>query len=79
MMNILSIKSIGIATLIYLCIISGVIVKGSGWGALADSEVFLGFLAYGWPFLLPMALILIPLIAVVVEGCFALFEQDEDV
>ncbi len=76
--NMFSIKSIGIATLIYLCIIAGVIVSGSGWAALKDSEVVLGFLAYGWPFLLPMALILIPLVALVVEGVFAFFEGEPD-
>ncbi len=73
-----SIKSISIATLIYLCIIAGVIVNGSGWAALIDAEVVLGFLAYGWPFLVPMALILIPLVALVVEGCFAFFEGEPD-
>ncbi|WP_106590400.1 hypothetical protein [Marinobacterium halophilum] len=74
-----SIKNSGIAMLIYLCIITGVIVNGSGRAALKDSEVVLGFLAYGWPFLLPMALILIPLVALMVEGVFAFFEQDQDV
>ncbi|MBA4503268.1 hypothetical protein [Marinobacterium marinum] len=77
-MNMFSSKSLGIATLIYLFTIAVVIVNGSGWAALMDSAVVLGFLVYGWPFLLPMALVLIPLIALVVEGGFAFFEQDQD-
>ncbi|WP_256449094.1 hypothetical protein [Marinobacterium weihaiense] len=38
----------------------------------------LGFMAYAWFFLLPMALLRIPLFALVVEGCIALLEQDPD-
>lgn len=78
MLNMLSIKSISIAMVVNICIIAAVIVNGSGWAALMDAEVVWGFIAYAWPFLLPMVLILTPLVALVVEGGFAIFEKDPD-
>ncbi|GAA0792036.1 hypothetical protein [Marinobacterium sediminicola] len=76
-MNMFSARGIVIATVLYLGILAGVIVNGSGWAALADAKIVWGFLAYGWPFLLPMALVLIPLVALLAEGCCTLFEQEE--